>query len=476
MCIRDSLPADAVSLEFIRGYMYEKTAGNEGMVLMNGEISNETRDLVNRIALGYAVSQNGVISFEGLTAYVYANASGQPGDLVGSFVPYGQGLPPAYPYNGVGLGDQLITHDRRIVLQWVGVDGDGPLPSTGTQYHVIVTPDTVGEDNPLHYTGHPVDFVRNLMDLRQIDYDATSAEAVKAALGQMRVFYRFTEPEPLMDAVEQYAFGPFGFAVRPTVSGEWEFILTRTVPASEPSETLTETTVHDPDTVIFSLAIGQVVNRVVWKQQHWTVWREAMDTEPPPDGIIGREVTTVVEPELDLVADLGVREIVYELPGELIIKSSGTKITATERWYIVTGEDILRRWGRGCPEAEIRALRGHSTAEIGDFIVVDLEHMPTAETGLALPTSKRLREGNTERVVQVIHRTLTPSGPDLRVLDFGPASAVTELIPEFTLALSADDPRHTAEATLTNSGALAGFLVRMEMGTCLLYTSPSPRD
>jgi hypothetical protein len=461
-----NLPSDAVVLEFVRGYMYEKTAGAEGMVLMEGEISNETRTLVNTIAPEYAVTEGGITVLEGLTARVYANASGQPGDLIGEFGVYGLvSSGPNSAYQTIGHGDDLIMQDRLIALKWGPGDlGVMTLPAQGTVYHVIVTPDTVSESNPLHFTGHLVDFVTELFRLRQIDYDQASADAVKAALGQMRAYYRFTEAEPLMDAVEKYAFGPGGFAVRPTPEGEWEFILTRHLPSTLPTETLTEAKVHDPDTVIFALDIQSIVNRVVWKQLHWTVWKESMNTEPPPDGIIGRELVTPVEPALSLIADLGTREIVYDLPGEIIIKSGSSPKVSAGAWFVAMGTDILRRWGRGCPEASVRALRGQSAADIGDFILLDLGHLPTAETG-RLPSAQRIQESGSTRIVQVIHRTRTPAGFDHTVLDVGPGDDATELVPEFTLALTSDDPRHTAEATLTNHLDLAGFLVRMEMGT-----------
>jgi hypothetical protein len=289
-------------------------------------------------------------------------------------------------------------------------------------------------------------------------------------LGQMRAYYRFTEAEPLMEAAEKYAFGPGGFAVRPTPEGEWEFIVTRHLPSTAPSETLDASKVHDPETVIFSAGIDSIVNQVVWKQQHWTVWNEEMEGEPPADGIIGRDQTTVITPEMagfadrSLIANLGVRELVYDLPGEIIIKSGSSPKVSAASWFLAMGSDILRRWGRGCASSAVKALRGMSDALLGGFITLDLDHRPNAFTGRE-PTSQRIGEGGGTRIVQIVHRTLTPAGPEYLTLDVGPGDDATELVPEFTLALTSDDPRHTAEATLTNHGDLAGFLVRMEMGT-----------
>jgi hypothetical protein len=469
-----NLPSDAVVLEFDRGWMYEHRGGLfesdfEGITEKVGEISNEARTIVNRIASGYAEKVGAEYQLTGLTARVYADSSGQPGALIGEFTPYAYF--PLVGYQGVGMPGWLIERDRLIALKWE--PGDGAvltLPSVGTVYHVIVVPDVVNEDNPLHWVGHLVDFVCEMFNLRQIAYDAASAEAVKAAMGQMRAYYRFTEAEPLMEAAEKYAFGPGGFAVRPTPEGEWEFIVTRQLPPVTPSETLDASTVHDPETVIFSAGIDSIVNQVVWKQKHWTVWKESMDTEPPVDGIIGREQTTIITPEMagfadrSLIANLGIRELVYDLPGEIIIKSGSSPKVSAASWFLAMGSDILRRWGRGCASSFVRALRGMSDALLGDFITLDLDHRPNAFTGRE-PTSQRIGEGGGQRIVQVVHRTLTPAGPEYEVLDVGPTVTATELVPEFTLALTSDDPRHTAEATLTNHGDLAGFLVRMEMGT-----------
>jgi hypothetical protein len=468
------LPSDAVVLEFQRGWMYEHRGGPfesdfEGILEKYGEISNEARKIANRIAAGYAEKVGAEFQLSGLTARVYADASGQPGALIGEFTPYAYF--PFAGYDGVGMPGWLIDQDRLIALKWE--PGDGAvltLPSVGTLYHVIVVPDVVNEDNPLHWVGHLVDFVCEMFNLRQIAYDAASAETVKAAMGQMRAYYRFIEPEPLMEAAEKYAFGPGGFAVRPTPEGEWEFIVTRQLPPVTPSETLDASTVHDPDTVIFSAGIDSIVNQVVWKQKHWTAWQESMDIEPPVDGIIGRDQTTIITPEMagfadrSLIANLGVRELVYDLPGEIIIKSGSSPKVSAASWFLAMGSDILRRWGRGCASSAVKALRGMSDALLGDFITLDLDHRPNAFTGRE-PTSQRIGEGGGTRIVQIVHRTLTPAGPEYLTLDVGPGDDATELVPEFDLDLTADDPRHTAEATLTNHGDLAGFLVRMEMGT-----------
>jgi hypothetical protein len=471
-----NLPADAVVLDFDRGWMYATadTIAEDaaGLALMDGSVSNYTKALIGRIAPQYAETVGGVTTLTGLTARVYSDSSGQAGALLAEAEVYGwsrSAFDGAYKW--VGQGPLLMVIGSRIALKWLPGDGGTiSLPADGTVLHVVITPDVVSEDNPLHWTGHLVDFVRELFNIRQIDYDATSADEVKAALGQMRAYYRFTEAEPLMEAAEKYAFGPGGFAVRPTPEGEWEFIVTRHLPSVAPSETLDASKVHDPETVIFSAGIDSIVNQVVWKQQHWTVWNEEMEGEPPADGIIGRDQTTVITPEMagfadrSLIANLGIRELVYDLPGEIIIKSGSSPKVSAASWFLAMGSDILRRWGRGCASSAVKALRGMSTALLGDFITLDLDHRPNAFTGRE-PTSQRIGEGGGTRIVQIVHRTLTAAGPEYLTLDVGPGDDATDLVPEFTLALTSDDPRHTAEATLTNHGDLAGFLVRMEMGT-----------
>jgi hypothetical protein len=471
-----NLPSDAVVLDFDRGWMYATadTIAEDaaGLALMDGSVSNYTKALIGRIAPQYAETVGGVTTLTGLTARVYSDSSGQAGALLAEAEVYGwsrSAFDGAYKW--VGKGPLLMVTANRIALKWLPGDGGTiSLPADGTVLHVVITPDVVSEDNPLHWTGHLVDFVRELFNIRQIEYDATSADTVKAALGQMRAYYRFTEAEPLMEAAEKYAFGPGGFAVRPTPEGEWEFIVTRHLPTTAPSETLDGSEVHDPETVIFSAGIDSIVNQVVWNQQHWTVWNEEMEGEPPADGIIGRDQTTIITPEMagfadrSLIANLGVRELVYDLPGEIIIKSGSSPKVSAASWFLAMGSDILRRWGRGCASSFVRALRGMSDALLGDFITLDLDHRPNAFTGRE-PTSQRIGEGGGQRIVQVVHRTLTPAGPEYEVLDVGPTVSATELVPEFDLDLTSDDPRHTAEATLTNHGDLAGFLVRMEMGT-----------
>jgi len=125
----------------------------------------------------------------------------------------------------------VVSKNLRLYLRW-----PAPLavPSDGTQFDVVVYPNEVSENAPLHWGGHPVDLVTQAWTQEGIAYDATAATTVKNAIGSaLWVEYRWTKSQKLTDVVADRVFGPFGIGARLDASARKVMFLTRgTVPAS----------------------------------------------------------------------------------------------------------------------------------------------------------------------------------------------------------------------------------------------------
>ena len=454
------LPDDAVVLEFDQGWMYEKRGGLfegdfEGLTLKEDEISSETRNLINGIAKEYAVEDGGTVTFPGLTI----NVDDTSGNDVGSFTPYAYSVA-ADTFSAaniyVGTGDRLIAADKVIALQW-----SGTLPAVGTQYRVTGGPTLINKDNPLHFAGHIVDFVTEIYTEAGIEYDSTSASTVKAALGEVHCDFRFEDAATVAEVVAKVAYGPFGFAVRPLSTGSREFFLTRRPPDSAPGITITEADVIDPDHIAFRQSEDSIVTQVRYQLTRWHLWTEDEDeADQPADGVVGTPFPLTIIEEGTIPDSAGVREQVYELPGWVRTSGGNGPVLSTLGGLEADAAETLRRFGRGCPECELFVLRGSDAAgaDLGEYVVVDLDHRPNPVTGQT-PTSQR----GGDRIMQVIQKTEVPEGARLLLLDYGPNADAPGTAPTFTLA-EGSDTRHIATYTITNSASLTGFVVRIEMG------------
>jgi hypothetical protein len=148
--------------------------------------------------------------------------------------------------------------------------------------------------------------------------------------------------------------------------------------------------------------------------------------------------------------------------------------TATS-WQPSTGDQLdaiavptFDRYGRGASGADVQVLAGSSAAaaQIGDEIYFEAAHFP----------NKGYRIGESSvgaRIMQVIRRTESPSGPVLRLLDSGLAAQPATL-PTISIAKATGAPTTTAQYTIGNAATLnAGGVISVRVQWAASATSPT---
>lgn len=325
-------------------------------------------------------------------------------------------------------------------------------PSGSIRMRIYTT--EVSERSPVYADAHPVDLVTDLFDTVGIGWDATTAAAVRAALGEgLRYVVRITEPLSMADFLARAVFGPFGFAVRNGADGEREFFLTRRQGTAAPSGTIATADVPDDDVPsVFDLKESTVVTafRLTYRTLTMVNLPGAVRTARrrgtwPPDGIDSKEVSTIIE-NAD-VSTFSTREVAFDLPGMVRnVESFSPAMAGLIAAITLEGFD---RYGRGAIEGEALVLRGTSAAEktVGDEVNVALAHVP----------SRGYRVGESSvaaRIMQVLQRTEVPEGAILRLLDSGVDLQPVTPAPTITIAAATGNPRTLATFHLTNAAAL----------------------
>ncbi len=346
-------------------------------------------------------------------------------------------------------------------------------PSVGQEYKLRLYTESAIQAFSLQ--GHPVDLITQLWANVGITYDPAAAATVRATLGaDLAVFYRFdTQGETettLYDFVQRSLTSPWGIAWRLDSQQRRVLFLARDpLGAGATSvETVALDNLPHAETQVWELDERSIKNRVVVAWKDVRQWTEADGGDRPADGLIavpqrpiqidlstsgGISRDGTPTPDSDVA---GVKEFRLDLPGYVGRRQPNGTIQRVdmEQWAETVALEIFRRVGRGVPIIEIDVLRG-STVEVGQLLTATFDHLPDARTG-RFPTSQRLREGGGSRLLQVVQRTITPTGPRLRCWDVGPG-ATTGVVPTFTLAVSGADPRHVGVATLTNASTIAAL-------------------
>jgi hypothetical protein len=219
------------------------------------------------------------------------------------------------PMAGAGQTPTILGVAQRkyLYLKWTGsLPADGTIVSVAIQVAGAPT-----DDAAIVFVGHPVDFVTELLTEYGVAFDATSAATVKAAWPTLQVNYRLTALENLWGLLERAVFGPYGFALRRSLTtNEWEFFATRELPPDAPDETIGDTDITEPERVIFDLDIATQITEVLWVT-HAAVGRTAEGVGPVPSLVAGDwEVTDIyTAPGGSDVATYGQHQLVYDIPG-----------------------------------------------------------------------------------------------------------------------------------------------------------------
>jgi hypothetical protein len=372
------------------------------------------------------------------------------GTLVGNFTPLSE---PVHPDKATPPDIFTRTGEASIWVAWTGT-----LPSVGDQYDVYMYPTDVSKDNPLHIFEHPVDLRQKIWDESGMAYDSSVLAAVRSAIGDdLRVALRITESPGKQKDFESLLNGLFGMGTRSNGSGAEVLFNHRIKLSTSPGSTIVVNDLRDYGGSPFELEESTVVNRVTIKQRR-LVQRTITD-EPTADSIVPVEqAITINNSDADTTA-YGDKEIVYDLPGQILTISAQQEFDL-EKYTLGVAREIFDRWGRGAIGGDLHCLPT-VTVDVGQEVLVNIPQLPNAVIG-ATPVSQR--GGN--RIVQVVRRTETPSGPDLRVLDSG-TTAQPGTLPTFTFVANPSDGFHFADLVITNAAALAaaGYQVRIEIAT-----------
>jgi hypothetical protein len=368
------------------------------------------------------------------------------------------------------IGGQFIS------MMW---DPASSAPSVGTLIRVSLLTERVSEDCPLYVSAHPVDVVRRLYQQADIPIDVQSFDNLRDLIGpQLRVSLRITKPSTLAKFIEESLAGPFGIGLRvrttaesvppgdpPRLPGQVSAFSTRIKTASLPTATVNTNSLIDQG-VVFELDEGTVINKVslttetlsLYDASRYPLVQGRPSVTPPRDGVLSStETYEVVNADVSV---FGQRDISYTVPGMIHTADAFTSVGFL--FSTALAGEIFDRYGRGVQAADLPCLRGAGldSVTVGDEIYVQPAHLPNA--------NKRFGDDASvgARIMQVVRRTETPEGPELRVLDSGtnaqPATAAT-----VSLAASAQFPQQVAEFTITNAATLntGGINVAVEWAT-----------
>jgi hypothetical protein len=354
--------------------------------------------------------------------------------------------------------------------------------STGQIVYCSLSTFEVTEQTPLYIDAHPVDLTTAIWANARINYNAAGAwiATIRGLIGDsVRLACRLTDAPIIASFLEAAIFGPFGVSARTTSAGQQELFPTRIRTSSLPSLTLGTNDLRSGEDVVFDLDERTAVSAITLSQQ-WlnaALWVEGAaatangstqsnGTNTPLDGVIVSELKQTaqyLDPNLTVFTG---RSIEYAVPGMIH--------TATS-WQPSTGDQLdaiavpaFDRYGRGAAAADVQVLAGSSAAaaQIGDEIYFEAAHFP----------NKGYRIGESSvgaRIMQVIRRTESPSGPVLRLLDSGLAAQPATL-PTITIAKATGAPTTTAQYTLTNAATLnAGGVISVRVQWAASATSPT---
>ena len=389
---------------------------------------------VYSFAAGDWVVAGGILVYAGSSA---TNAVAQRALLVGPAVT------PATESLGVS----------KLYLYWPGC----PF-SNGQVVHISLTTFLTTERTPLYLDAHPVDLATEIWTNARIEYDTTAASNIKALVGSnVRLACRFTEPPTIADFLEKAIFGPFGISARTNAAGKQQLFATRIRTSTTPSLTLATNDLRSAEPLVFDLDEQTAISAITLKQKIFNAasyiapttqqgYADSTQGRVPSDGVLISDVeqtSQYLDPNLTVFTG---RNITYDIPGMIHTADDWAPATTSQLDAISLG--IFDRFGRGCQTSEAQVLAGASAAaaQVGDELYYDVAHFP----------NKGYRIGESSvgpRIMQVVRRTETPSGPVFKLLDSGlaaqPATAAT-----ISIAQNPFSPTAIAQFTITNAATL----------------------
>lgn len=395
-------------------------------------------------------------------------------------------VPDGRHYHQELLNPHLLVRGRWSMLV------HGIVETVGDRVRLDVISRAASAVSPIYWLGHPMDLVTEVAeDIGTTVYDATAVTAARTTLGPaMRLLLQVTGPQEAGTLLEETVYGPFGVAARGNATGGITPFVSRILPDTVPSVTISESDVWEEETQAFDLDVSTAKRSVQLSHSRYVVvapiegsGKLQADLTNRRSGITrlvlgGRGRVVVIprqlggidereeryERDIDDAGAIGTGQVSYAIPGELFwtdVQDIAAQRETLAGWVSKRSQEIFDRWGRG-----IRAMKTHlrragagADVELGDEILVDLPQIPNA--------NKRLLDdaGVAARCMQVVHLTPTIHGKQVTLIDAGPNANAISTRPTLSIAASTSDPRHVAALTITNAATLtaAGYSVRVQV-------------
>src|SRR6185312_10728723 len=374
-----------------------------------------------------------------------------------------------------------------MAMRWTGsgVDVNGNAqpaqPAVGDLLDVYAYALAVSEQAPLHWFGHVVDLATQALAAAGYSFDATSAAAVKTILGPtLFLMLRITSAMSLTDLL-QLLFGLFQFSARVGTDGQYVFFTTDPTQATLVGSPVSVAHLRNDAGDVWSTQEATIITSFRLDEQDFALWTGQDGSDRPLDYLAARNKTLIVNNPSAPPSLVDGQEQSWTLPGfilsplGLVGATLATAVGLDEAYFGALALKQFNRLGTGALEFHAEALgTSDPGAETGDLIVLNLPQRPVGN----------VRGG--QRLVQVLKRTETPSGPVFEGWDVS-STSITPVVPTFTLVASATDPTHVATVAVTNAAALeaANAQARVEwaaggspptVGTLLTYLVVPPAD
>jgi hypothetical protein len=430
-----------VSLTFVSGYLGSTgnitSKWNEVALPRTNTSVGPTR--LDEVAAKYAINE--VVRTAGGDFYRFPNIIYRISTTTGTLL---------YDVTAVGAAPALTAltggygGNPHIRAEW----GSNALPSVGQELLISCITSPASEESPVYLIGHPVDIVASVYTANNVAIDTASFDNLKLQQGDyFSLVLRQTTSARMIDFIESMT-GAFGIGLRVNSAGQIQAFSSRIKNTSLPSVTITTDMLRDDGSDVFDNDESTVVTSVVIETEVYAAYTPSQEDTSgtrPFDGVaVSKDSVTILNAD---VSTFSSREVKYTIPGMIItqiIFSSQTVLYS----YGIAGE-IFNRYGRGAVGGTLQVMRGTGAddVQVGDEIYVQVAHLPN--------NGKRIGDDPTvgARIMQVVRRTDSPSGPEFRLLDSGVAAQPVQT-PTISIAASTVNPNAIAAFTITNAAAL----------------------
>lgn len=331
---------------------------------------------------------------------------------------------------------------------------------------------------PIYIVGHPIDILTTAWTAGSIAYNAAACASVKtdSRIGSdASMALRITDSAALSDIVAAVC-RPWGLGIRANGSAELVPFIGREVPNTPPVATITSANVSQDGTSLpFELDATQAVQTVRFRQKRFYDQKSApaATKDDIVDGVgVANDEITLINGDTTAVP--------Y---GQFDIETEGMLHTASAQYPVIEAKataiarTIFDRFGHGPIAMETMLIRGTDVGGglttddllLGDEVLVQLPQIPNHNYRLGDNPAVAAR------AMQIVRRTIVPSGYRVRLLDSGPNAQPLPTVPVVTIAATADVPRTVAQVTITNAATLngLGYGARLQWATNRTGAVPS---